>query len=251
MKRRNFVVATSGLLAATSLQSSEITHMNSSEGSNEFYELRQYELKFGGNQGAFMPYMKEVLIPALMGIGATNAAVFTEEGAAEPRKMWLMTAFPNLTTYEKSLSLLTDSAFLEQSKTYIEAGQIFNRYTSFLLRAIDGMPNMIAPSYPNPLFELRIYEGKNEDAVRRKIAMFDDEEIELFLKVGLNPVMFGNMIIGPHMPALVYMLSFEDMDARQKAWGEFLKHPDWNEMKAKPKYADTVSNIRKIFLRLA
>ena len=78
--------------------------------------------------------------------------------------------------------------------------------------------------------------------------MFNQEEIALFLKVGLQPVFFGKILAGPLMPALVYMLGFKDMADRDAAWGKFAAHEDWKTMQAKPEYADTVSNVRKIFL---
>ena len=78
--------------------------------------------------------------------------------------------------------------------------------------------------------------------------MFNDEEIPLFLKVKLNPVFFGDMIIGPYRPCLTYMLNFKDMAERDANWQTFVQHPEWKVMSAKKEYANTVSNIRKIFL---
>ena len=80
---------------------------------------------------------------------------------------------------------------------------------------------------------------------------FNDEEIPLFFKVGLNPVFFGEMISGPYRPCLVYMLNFKDMDAHGAAWKEFIASPEWKTMKDKPIYANTVSNIRNYFLKPA
>jgi hypothetical protein len=98
------------------------------------------------------------------------------------------------------------------------------------------------------LFELRIYESASEDAGRRKIDMFNKEEIALFLKVGLLPVFFGRIMAGEYMPALVYMVGFKDMTDREAVWSRFGAHEDWNTMRVKPEYADTVSNIRRVFL---
>lgn len=148
-------------------------------------------------------------------------------------------------------NLQSDTKYVAAAKAY-DAIQVdkpaYTRFESSLLLAFGGQPKMLDPIEGAGLFELRIYEGYSEDAVRRKIAMFDNEEIELFHKVGLRPVFFGDMLVGPHRPCLVYMLNFTDMEQRNANWGKFLEHPDWNAMKAKPEYANTVSNIRKIFL---
>ena len=249
MKRRKFI-GTTAMASATSLGASTFRPSEDDAINSEYYEMRRYELAFGGNHSRLFHFLTQSLIPAYRAVGAVNAAVFTEVGDAEPSKIWLMTAFPNLLTYEHSVRITADQAFLEGVTEYAQAGKTYNRFSSFLLKAFDGMPQMNAPENVNSLFELRIYEGKHEDAVRRKIAMFDNEEITLFHKVGLTPVLFGNMLIGPYMPSLVYLLSFPDMEERKAAWQRFMSHPDWNTMKVKEEYADTVSNIRKIFLKL-
>jgi hypothetical protein len=41
------------------------------------------------------------------------------------------------------------------------------------------------------------------------------------------------------------------MDHREKAWKDFLEHPAWDAMKNKEIYANTVSNIRRVFLELS
>ena len=61
------------------------------------------------------------------------------------------------------------------------------------------------------VFELRIYEGYSEDAVKKKIEMFNKEELKIFDDTGLYSVFFGEQISGPLMPSLTYMLAFESM----------------------------------------
>lgn len=79
--------------------------------------------------------------------------------------------------------------------------------------------------------------------------MFNDEEIDLFPKVGLNHVFYGKMLSGPYRPCLVYMLRFTDMEAHGAAWKAFGQAPEWNETKVIPEYANTISNIRNVFLK--
>jgi hypothetical protein len=44
------------------------------------------------------------------------------------------------------------------------------------------------------------------------------------------------------------MLYFRDMEERDENWKKFVPHPDWKELSSKEEYANTVSNIRRIFL---
>lgn len=255
MKRRKFINATSTLAAATiplgcAATSKVIAHTQEEETEKELYEIRTYEIAWRGNTKLLMEYLKETLKPALMAVGCTGFMLFEEVGNTTPKKIRAFISYPNAATYVKAQSLQSDATFLTASKAYATFEKpIYERYSSSLLLAFDGMPKMTAPVTDASVFEMRIYEGYNEDAVRRKIMMFNDEEIPLFFKVGLNPVFFGEMISGPHRPCLVYMLNFKDMDAHGMAWKKFIASPEWNEMKDKPKYANTLSNIRNYFLK--
>jgi len=218
---------------------------------NELYELRTYTLKFRSSPAPLIQYLDEVLEPSMKAIGVNHFMKFNEYGQGEPGKIWVLISYPNESIYLEAQKMTSTPAFMEKSKEYdaMPADKpIFTRFESSLLLAFDGMPQMRKPVAGAGLFELRIYEGYNEDAVRRKIKMFNDEELVLFDKTKLHSVFFGDMISGPYRPALVYMLGFKDMTERDANWKVFLDHPEWKRMVADPKYANTVSNIRKIFL---
>jgi hypothetical protein len=206
-------------------------------------------MAWGGNRSALTTFLKDVEAPYLKSNGANHFMTFSETGQTEPSKLWTLISYPDFNSYESVLSHRTDENHFNQSTAYTEAGKTFTRISSSLLYAFQGMKQMKNPIENASLFELRIYEGVNEDAVRRKIKMFNDEELELFSKVDLNPIFFGNMVVGPFVPSLVYMLNYRDMDHRDQAWKAFLEHPDWDVMKVKEEYANTVSNIRRVFLK--
>jgi hypothetical protein len=78
--------------------------------------------------------------------------------------------------------------------------------------------------------------------------MFNQVELEIFRNNELNPVFFGEVIAGPDLPYLTYMVAFKDMEERNKKWEKFGADPDWNRVKVLPEYANTVSKIIKKFL---
>lgn len=253
MKRRKFINTT---LAASALPLScaagSKIQKTSEETTKELYEIRTYEIKFGSNASLLTDYLKNTLKPALMRAGTNNFLLFSELGDEEPKKVWALISYPNSNIYIQAQNLHSDAVYVAAAAGYnaVPANKpIYNRYTSSLLLAFDVMPQMANFKDETGLLELRTYEGYSEDALRRKIKMFNEEEMPVFDATGLNRVFFGEMIAGPHRPSLVYMLSFKDMDDRNTSWGKFLKHPDWNAMKVKPVYANTVSNIRKVFLK--
>ena len=249
MKRRKFVTTSASIALAPWALTDVPTNQSATKAvAGELYDLKTFELKFGGNHQALMDYLEKVHNPFLHSLGA-KTMMFKETGASEPAKLWTLTAYPNLSSYQKSFLLESHPEVLIKSKKYIEAGVTYNRISSSLLLAFASIPQMKDPIEGAGLFELRIYEGLNEDAVRRKIKMFDHEELDLFYRTDMNPIFFGKMLVGPYIPSLVYMLNFRDMEHRQQAWDTFLNHEEWNRMKVKPEYANSVSNIRKIFLK--
>ena len=127
----------------------------------------------------------------------------------------------------------------------------YERFESSLLLAFDGMPKLEVPSDKDTrVVQLRIYESHSIERHLMKVAMFNDGgEIEIFRKTGMDPVFFGQALIGSLLPNLTYMLQFDDMEAMDKAWDAFRKHPDWDALKGDPQYKDTVSRITNMVMR--
>ena len=216
------------------------------------YELRTYELRFGGNQKLLIDYLFKVFQPALKRIGVNHFMIFEELGNSNPTKLRVLISFPNISVYLRAQDLFSDSNYAIEAEEYHNLSPeqaIYNRFSSSLLLAFDGMPKIIDSVEGASLYELRTYEGFSEDAVKRKIKMFNKEEIQLFLKTNLHPVFFGEMLAGPYRPCLTYMLNFKDMEEHDSSWKNFINHPEWKVMSTKEEYANTVSNIRKVFLK--
>ena len=250
MKRRKFVTAAAAApLIAPYTLAGKPNRLDVDSG-NEIYELRTYELSWGGNRTALTNYLNDVEQPFVKSHGANHFMNFVESGKGLPSQIWTLISFPDFSSYQNAFTGRLSKDFAAQAQEYSDAGQTYTRITSSLLYAFDGLKQMKTPIDGASLFELRIYEGMNEDAVRRKTIMFNDEELALFYKVDLNPIFFGSMMVGEHVPSLVYMLNYRDMEHRDQAWDAFLKHPEWDAMKNKPLYANTVSNIRRVFLEL-
>lgn len=251
MKRRNFVnTAGAGALFGT-LTNEYRSLTNFVDSSRAIIEWRSYEMQWGKNAQTFMSYLQQMLKPSMLKAGASSFVIYKELSIETPTSIHVQIVHPSMEAYQNSLHALESSDFQMITKEYdAQESSSYNRLTTSLLYAFTGMPQLKDPIEGAKLYELRIYEGYNEDAVRRKIAMFNDEEIELFLDLQLQPIFFGDMIAGPYMPCLVYMLNFRDEAHRSEAWTEFLADPRWKKMVADPKYANTVSNIRNILLEV-
>ncbi len=218
----------------------------------EIFEIRTYDIKFRANRQLLQDYLKNVLGPSLLEQGANHFMVLEEIGLTDPPQWWVVIGYPSGEAYFRAQNTYSAPAYLKAAEAYDALGPeaaLFTRYASSLLLAFDGMPGLKKPEEGASLFELRTYEGYSEDAVRRKIKMFNQGEIDIFLQTGLYPVFFGEMIAGPHRPCLTYMLGFKDMAQRDAHWKAFIDHPAWKKLSAMEAYADTVSNIRRVFLK--
>ncbi|NQT86418.1 NIPSNAP family protein [bacterium] len=74
-------------------------------------------------------------------------------------------------------------------------------------------------------------------------------EIALFRKCGMQPVFFGETLVGTKVPNLTYMVAFENEEAKKANWKKFLGSPGWKTMSKLPIYQNTVSHITNIVLR--
>ncbi len=252
MQRRKFITtaaAASALPLSCAATSQIATNPVAEE--KELYELRTYDMKWGTNQKMLLSYLKEALKPAMMRAGANHFMLFEELAKGGPKKIYALISYPNAATYIKAQSLSEDAELTAAAAQYDAMDKVsYNRYESWLLHAFDAFPKLEKAADTESIFELRTYESINEDALKRKIKMFNDEEVPIFRDAGLIPVFFGEMIAGPYRPCLTYMIHTKDMAASGAGWKNFLQHPDWNRIKVMPIYANTVSNIRNVFLRL-
>jgi hypothetical protein len=251
MKRRKFISASALAVSAAGVgfalpgQSTDLMKKN-------FYEWREYELRFRSNPADLDKYFQNSLIPALNKLGVKNIGVFKEIGKSEPAKIFLLIAYPGLSEYAAiSSKLRSDPDFIKSSADYtaiLPEKELFTRYSSSFLLAFDKIPELIKPASETRIFEWRNYEGHNEDAVNRKMGMFNKEEIDIFYKSKLKPVFFGEMVSGVNMPSLAYMVVFKDMAERDAVWATFGADPDWKRISQAQEYANTVSKIIRIFL---
>lgn len=249
MERRNFLKG-SLLAAAAASGVSQVSGQTPSK-KKEVYEFRVYHMN--RNLPTIDAYLSEALIPALNRHGVRNVGVFREVSQSEPFKVYVLIPYSSLEDYSRvTIALRSDAELDRASQSYnaLPASRpIFERVDVSLLLAFDGIPQMVVPRKDQRLFEMRIYEGHNEDAVRRKVKMFNEGEMDIFRRVNVTPVFFGENIAGRGLPCLTYMTVYESMEQRDKAFKAFLDHPDWKKLSQMPEYADTVSKVHRVFLQ--
>jgi hypothetical protein len=222
-------------------------------GQKEYYELRTYSIPFNGSEQALHDYLEDTLLPALNRYGVENIGVFEALGDPTPKQIVLLIPYKDISAYGDVIAALAaDTNYLEKRKAYDAVPhnkRVYTRFSSSFYIAFDGLPQIVKPKEGSQLFELRTYEGYSEDAVRRKVKMFNEEEFSIFDATGLHSVFFGEQVSGPMMPALTYMLSFSSMEERDANWKKFIVHPEWKRVSGLEEYAHSVSDIKRTFLK--
>ena len=231
----------------------------------EYYEIRRYRLADEESRQTVLNYLEHALVPALGRAGIDRVGVFGVEPAGEEEpadpvdalSLWAIIPFATVEDFvAMKPTLEADAAYLEAAAPMYATPTrepIYERVESWFLRAFKGMPVLELPPQTvageDRIFELRLYESHNEDTARRKVHMFDNGEIDIMRDVDMAPLLYGELLIGANVPALVYILSAPDMESHREHWTAFGDHPEWVRMREMEMYRGTVSGIESVFLR--
>ena len=225
----------------------------------EYYELRTYKIFDFEKQKIADGYLETALLPALERQGVKQVGVFHNLKDENDHSIYVLIVWPSLDALgECNEKLGADTTYQEAAKPHTDRPHkdgVFARIETRLLKAFSGMNQLEMPSASaesgERIFELRLYESHTEEHARRKVDMFNDGEIQLMKDVELGPVFFGETIVGPLMPNLVYMLWAKNEDEHKQHFKAFLDSPRWKAMKGLPQYKHTVSKIHSWFLKPA
>jgi len=224
---------------------------------NQYYELIEYQGIDVNRLGELDAFLEKALIPSLNRMGIANVGALSLEAPVEGKtSLYLLLPLSGAGQVASVMDALgKDTAFLENGKSYLETDikkPVYTRMRSELLVAFNCFPKLAVPKQKienkDRLFELRVYESPTERMGVLKVEMFNSGEVPIFLDCGIQPVFFGQAIVGDRMPNLTYMTVYDDAAQRDASWKKFQSHPDWAKLKVVEKYAGAVSKIHKINL---
>ncbi len=113
-----------------------------------------------------------------------------------------------------------------------EAGEEapYEHYTVSVLEPTAYSPPLTtpanAPAKPR-IFELRTYHSPTWRQLAALHERFAGPEIKIFHRVGVHPILYTQMLAGANLPNLTYVIPFESLAAREKAWDAFAADPEW------------------------
>ena len=228
----------------------------------EYYELRHYDMASVEKRNAFAKAMGETIAPVLNNAGVKRVGIFipmvekTMTEDTENLNLYVLLVHKDLrSAMTLSSRILNDRALWDNAKDILNAPKddpAYKRVESTLLGSFKEIPTLVAPKMSDSrVYQLRQYESHSIKKGKKKMQMFNEGEIQLFRKVGLQPVFFGEALMGPRIPNLTYMVTFDDIEAKKANWKTFGQHPEWKKMREDPQYKDTVSNITNTILKAA
>lgn len=227
----------------------------------EYYELRTYRLASEEKAKAFDETFGPALIEAMEAAAIWPVGVFKPIEAKDEDKgevlRYVLAPYKNINQWATIDERLKENgAVWEPALEFLMAekgDKNYSRIDSSLLVAFDGMPKIKLPEKPKDAegrhFEIRTYESHSIVKGALKVEMFNKGELDIFEKVGLNAVFFGEAKVAKNLPQLTYMLVYDSEEARKKAWETFKTHPEWTKLKGNKRYKDTVSKITSRFLK--
>lgn len=229
------------------------------ESARSFLELKIWYLHNSEESQAsrVSEYLENGLFPALTRAGAKPVAAFSNLIGPDGPYIVTIVQYPSLGAMETTLAKVAGDEAHEKASEKLSsgAGMPFVTIESSILHSLAILPEAVLPtdsnSRPARIFELRTYQSQSMTAVNKKAGMFNGGEIAIFQRLGMRPVFIGESIVGPRQPNITYMLSFDNLDGREKHWQQFGSDPAWKALSAAPelKDAEIVANISNIILR--
>ena len=226
---------------------------------NTYLELKTWRLHNSAEDQSVRvaDYLQHGFAPALERTGSKMAGAFANVIGPDGPYYITLTQYSSLAAMQETLTkLASDEAHgRELQKLGSGTGLPFVRVESSLLRSFDVMPQVdmgaAGEAGASRIFELRTYESQSFATLTRKVGMFNNGEAQIFQRLGMRPIFFGETIVGPRQPNLMYMLSYENMAAHDKLWQSFGSDPEWQKLRKQPGLSDPeiVANISNVILR--
>ncbi len=227
--------------------------------SNDVYEITVYDFKDPLQEVALDTYLQTAYLPALHREKIKNIGVFKPiaNDTASDKIIYIIVPFKSFDEIQSlQKSLLKDAIYTEAGKSYLTASYQnppYVRMEKIILTAFELAPQMNLPKLTgdrkNHIYELRSYESATESYHTNKVKMFNaGGEINIFNKLNFNPVFYGDVIVGSHMPNLMYLTSYENMTERDAHWKSFTDDADSKKLFAMDEYKNNVSKADVILM---
>jgi hypothetical protein len=194
------------------------------------FVLEQYFFKNGTQPGRFDEYVTKGALPALGKAHNGPKIILTALAAPHMPQAAVIMGFQSIDELWAVREKITADAELANALESWESNpeQPYEYFSTSLLEATPYCPEVVQEPRKSPrIFELRTYHSPTWRQLKALHERFAESEIKIFHRVGVNPILYTSTILGPNMPNLTYVIPFENLAAREKAWDAFGADPEW------------------------
>lgn len=228
---------------------SKTTSPTGGRANKDFYQLKVYHLKDDNQVNMTDDFLKNAYLPALHRFGIRNIGVFKPitNDTASDKRIYVLIPFSSSGQWTSiSDKINSDPAFNASAKDFLAADSktpSFEKMESILMEAFQKQPHLVFPTQKDAerIFELRSYESPTIHLARKKMDMFNNDEINIFNRLGFDPVFYGKVVSGNRMPNLMYLPIFKSVEDRNDQWKVFGGDAKWKEIAADPANENKVS----------
>ena len=237
LSRRRFLPVLGAPLAASLLPAARLGAMASEEQhSPGLFVARNYLLRNGSQPERFHSFLKGGVLAEVTRHSSAPPVVLDAMIAAHMPQTMTIFGFRSVEHWQEAEQKLASSASYQAALEQWERGDEapYEEYSERLLTATPFCPPIVASeaaSQPR-YFELRVYHSPT----RRQLAALNDRfsghEIGIFHRNGIHPILYSNGLTGDSLPNLTYLIPFDSLAAREKAWAAFAADPEWIKVRA-------------------
>ena len=196
-----------------------------------FYVLETFYLQQGSQVTRMHEYFSKVVLPAFERVRHTGPVIYLESLIAPHMpQVVAIYGFQSLDEmWGVHTRIMQDAESVKSLEQWDSGDAPFEQQSSVLLQASDYSPEIVTPAEPKTsrIFELRVYHSPTWRQLKALHERFAGPEVRIFHRVGVHPMLYSSTLIGPNMPNLTYLIPFENLAAREKAWDAFGADPEW------------------------
>lgn len=196
------------------------------------FVLEQYYLKNGTQPGRIHEHFSKAALPALNKVHSGPKIFLESLVAPHMPQVAVVMGFKSLEElWSVHAKVIADTELMKSFENWENhPEQPYEHFSIALLEATDYCPEIAndpEPRKTSRIFELRTYHSPTWRQLRALHERFAGPEIKIFHRSGVNPILYSSTLVGPNMPNLTYVIPFENLAAREKAWDAFGADPEW------------------------
>jgi hypothetical protein len=216
-----------------------------------YYLFEQFFLKSGPQLGRIHEFISKSLLPALEQRHPGPKIYLEALIAPHTPQFAAIYGFASLAAIDEMRSAVAQDAALQKALAAMEDEPSFEDMTSTLLEAAPYSPEIVpaaaGSAAPPRIFELRVYHSPTWRQLQALHERMAGPEMKIFHRVGVRPILYSSTIVGARIPNLTYVIPFENLAAREKAWAAFGADPEWIKLREESTRKDgEISSVRQM-----